>query len=65
MNITETVVEIGTKKVGIICEVRETAEGKSYLVDFQGVQTWKNEGQIMLYLTSENNDNSGGEFLVD
>tara|TARA_R100001015_G_C4589250_1_gene144906 strand:+ start:37 stop:231 length:195 start_codon:yes stop_codon:yes gene_type:complete len=64
MNITETVVEVGTQKVGIICEVRETTEGKSYLVDFQGVQTWKNEGQIMLYLTSDHR-NSGGEFLVD
>ena len=65
MNITETVVEIGTQKVGTICEIRETAEGKSYLVDFQGVQTWKNEEQIMLYLTSENNNMGGAEFLVD
>tara|TARA_R110002020_G_scaffold404383_3_gene614453 strand:+ start:1591 stop:1785 length:195 start_codon:yes stop_codon:yes gene_type:complete len=64
MNITETVVEVGTHKVGIICEVRETTEGKSYLVDFQGVQTWKNEGQIMLYLTSEHKPIQG-DFLVD
>jgi len=64
MNITETVVEIGTQKVGIICEVRETTEGKTYLVDFQGAKTWKNEGQIMLYLTSDHR-NSDGEFLVD
>ena len=64
MNITETVVEVGTHKVGIICEVRETTEGKSYLVDFQGVQTWKNEGQIMLYLTSEHKPVQG-DFLVD
>tara|TARA_Y100001938_G_scaffold150239_1_gene240255 strand:- start:224 stop:418 length:195 start_codon:yes stop_codon:yes gene_type:complete len=64
MNITETVVEMGTQKVGIICEVRETTEGKSYLVDFQGVKTWKNEGQIMLYLTSDHRY-SDGDFIVD
>jgi len=65
MNITETVVEVDTKQVGIICEVKETASGKTYLVDFHGVKTWKNEGQIMLYLTSDTNNINGGEFLVD
>ena len=63
MKITETVVEIGTNKVGIICEVKENTEGpKEYLVDFNGAKIWKNEGQIMVYLTSENT-NYRGEML--
>ena len=62
MNITETVVEVQTNKVGIISEVTETSEGKRYLVDFNGAKIWKNESEILLYLTSENREHKG-EFL--
>ena len=63
MNITQTVVEVDTNKVGTICEIRETTEGKSYLVDFHGVQTWRKENELRVYLTGSTKVD--GDFLVD
>ena len=64
MNITETVVEIDTNKVGIISEITENSDGKKYLVDFNGAKVWKNEDEILVYLIAENREHKG-EFLND
>ena len=62
MNITETVVEVTSNKVGTISEITETTQGKRYLIDFNGTKVWKEESDIKLYLTSEQTHN-GGELL--
>ena len=67
MNITETVVDIQSKKTGTICEIREEGDntrGKSYLVDFNGAKSWKRQDEIVVYLTSEHT-NISGEYLLD
>ena len=64
MNITETVVEVTSHKIGTISEITETAQGKKYLIDFNGTKVWKDESDIKLYLTSEQKHN-GGELLND
>ena len=46
MNITETVVEVTSNKVGTISEITETTQGKRYLIDFNGTKVWKEEADI-------------------
>jgi hypothetical protein len=64
MNITETVVDVQSKKTGTICEIRLEEGGKDYLVDFDGAKIWKRQDEIVVYLTSEHT-NTSGEYLLD
>lgn len=65
MNVDQTVIDINSKKIGRIVETRIIVDaGTRYLVDFNGLQAWKNENEIMRYITNEGTEH-GGEFLTE
>ena len=65
MNVDQTVVDIKSKKMGRIIETRIIVdEGIRYLVDFNGLQAWKDENEIMRYITNEDTEH-GGQFLTE
>jgi hypothetical protein len=68
MNTNDVVVDVKSKKMGRIVETRIIADGynhdKRYLVDFNGLQVWKDENEIMRYITNEGTE-YGGEFLTE
>lgn len=68
MKVNETVVDIQSKKMGRIVESRTSADGYSsgnkYLVNFDGLLAWKEEVEIMRYITNEGFEH-GGEFLTE
>ena len=65
MNTNDVVVDVKSKKMGRIVETRTIVDaGRRYLVDFNGLQAWKEETEIMRYITNEGTD-YGGEFLTE
>ena len=68
MKVNETVVDIQSKKMGRIVESRTSADGygsgNKYLVNFDGLLAWKEEVEIMRYITNEGTEH-GGEFLTE
>lgn len=65
MRVDETVVDVKSKKMGRIVETRIIVDqGTRYLVDFNGLQAWKSENEIMRYITNEGTQH-GGEFLTE
>jgi len=65
MNTDDVVVDVKSKKMGRIVETRTVTDiGRRYLVDFNGLQAWKDENEIMRYITNEGTE-YGGEFLTE
>ena len=68
MRVDQTVVDVKSKKMGRIVETRILADGYNnttrYLVDFNGLQAWKDENEIMRYITNEGTEH-GGQFLTE
>jgi hypothetical protein len=61
----DVVIDVKSKQRGRILEARIiTDEGRRYLVDFNGLQAWKDENEIMRYITNEGFE-YGGEFLTE
>ena len=61
----DVVIDVKSKQRGRIVETRIiTDEGRRYLVDFNGLQAWKDENEIMQYITNEGIE-YGGEFLTE
>jgi hypothetical protein len=64
----DVVIDVKSKQRGRIIESRLFADGFStssrYLVNFNGLEVWKEESEIMQYITNEGTE-YGGEFLTE
>ena len=68
MQVNDMVVDVKSKQTGRIIESRTVADGYGnstrFLVDFGGLQAWKDRGEIIEYITNEGTQH-GGEFLTE
>ena len=68
MQVNDMVVDVQSKKTGRIVECRTVADGHGsatkFLVDFGGLQAWKERVEIIEYITNEGAEH-GGQFLTE